>query len=731
MSHRTRVASFCSTVMAALAVLGCSDARRDATGDGLPAFRGPWARLAFPNAGAAPTRMDLVLAFENLRFDRPVFLTHAGDGSDRLFVVEQPGRIRVFPNDPAVTTAAVFLDITHLVRPNFGGEEGLLGLAFDPQYAQNGHLYVHYTAGQPRRSVLARFTRDPGDADRADPLTHRILLEVAQPFENHNGGMLAFGPDDLLYASFGDGGAGGDPFGNAQDLTTLLGTVLRIDPNAGSPYGVPPDNPFVGTGNGVREEIWAYGLRHPWRFSFDRQTGELWLGDVGQGAREEIDLVTRGSNHGWNRYEGTLPFDNPSNLPPSAFTQPVLDYGRGDGSCVIGGYVYRGTRLPELRGAYLYADTGSGKVWALIADAGVAVSNTEVAVLGGISSFGEDRDGEVHVLQHGTGTVWTFERPAGSGGGTFPTLLSETGLFRDVARLVAADGVLEYDVQSPLWSDGAAKRRWIVLPQIARIGFAADEPWAFPRGTVLAKHFELETVEGDPSSVRRLETRVLIHEEGGWAGYTYRWNAAGTDAELLPDRATETLTVTDRQGVERTFDWTYPSRTDCLQCHTAAAGRVLGVTTRQLNHLERIAGADRNQLDVWRGIGMFTTDIGAAAPYPSMADPADLAASISDRARSWIDANCAMCHRPGGTTTTDLDLRHATPDALTNLVDVLPQRGDLGLFDARRVAPGAKERSVLWERLRRTDGTRMPPIGSVVPDGAAIGLVGAWIDTLR
>jgi glucose/arabinose dehydrogenase len=245
--------------------------------------------------------MEVEPAFPNLAFDRMVYLTHAGDGTDRLFVLLQPGRIMVFLNDRSVESAMVFLDIRERVS-----DQGLLGLAFDPGYATSGHLYVYYTALAPRRSVISRLSVYPDDPSRADPASEHIILEVPQPYANHNGGMLAFGPDGLLYIGLGDGGSGGDPQGNGQDPGRLLGSILRIDPGSpvdGRSYAIPLDNPFVGM-EGFREEIWAYGLRNPWRFSFDPETGQMWAGDVGQNAYEEVDIILPGKNYGWNVMEG-------------------------------------------------------------------------------------------------------------------------------------------------------------------------------------------------------------------------------------------------------------------------------------------------------------------------------------------------------------------------------------------------------------------------------------------
>ena len=335
------------------------------------------------------------VAFPGLTFIDPLYLTALPTDPGQLLVVEQAGRIRRFANDPATSSAETFLDIRSKV--NSGSEQGLLGLAFDPGFASNGFFYVYYSANPPRRSVIARYGMSGALA--ADPDSEDILLEVAQPFSNHNAGMIEFGPDGFLYIGLGDGGGSGDPDNNAQDRTTLLGALLRIDPAGGSPYGIPADNPFVGEGGGVREEIWAFGLRNPYRFSFDRQSGQLWLADVGEASREEIDIITKGGNYGWRVFEGTMPFNSSGNsLPPGAFTPPVFEYNHSLGCSITGGYVYRGSRLPSLQGRYIYGDYCSGRIWALAVAGGSVQSNTEIAMVPSVSSFGEDADGELYVV---------------------------------------------------------------------------------------------------------------------------------------------------------------------------------------------------------------------------------------------------------------------------------------------------------------------------------------------
>lgn len=347
-----------------------------------------------------PDELTLINAFPNLGFERPLFLT-AVPGGNRLAVVTQPGRIFVFENQPETDSAALFLDIRDRVQD--GGEEGLLGLAFDPDYTNNGYFYVYYSAAEPRRSVISRFEVGT-DPDAAEPASEQVLLEFEQPFSNHNGGMLAFGPDGRLYIASGDGGSGNDPQNNAQSLDTLLGKILRINPQAGNL--IPADNPFVGNPD-ARGEIWAYGLRNPWRFSFDRLTGTLWAGDVGQGAFEEIDIIQKGGNYGWRVYEGNQSNINPDNLPASDFIAPVWTYGRSEGASITGGYVYRGAGLPELRDYYIYADFISGNVWALQYSGMTAVANSKIAEVPNPSSFGEDAAGELYITSF-DGSIYKF-----------------------------------------------------------------------------------------------------------------------------------------------------------------------------------------------------------------------------------------------------------------------------------------------------------------------------------
>lgn len=341
---------------------------------------------------------------------QPTDITGAADGSNRLFVLQKRGRIRIIMNDQLQPTP--FLDITDRIGDD-SSEQGLLGLAFHPNFTQNGYLYVNYTD----RNGDTRISRFTARGESADPGSEKLILAVKQPYANHNGGAVKFGPDGYLYIALGDGGSQGDPFDNAQSGNSLLGKILRIDVDNGDPYAIPPDNPFVNT-SGAYPEIWAFGLRNPWRISFDPLTGDIWMGDVGQSAREEINRVPSGApggiNFGWNKMEGTLPFEG-NNRPE--FTAPVAEYTRSFGCSVTGGYVYTGQSMPEWQGIYFYGDYCSGNIWGLPASTDMvpAAETQSVATLlfqSGlrISTFGVDDAGELYAADYPTGVIYRLEK---------------------------------------------------------------------------------------------------------------------------------------------------------------------------------------------------------------------------------------------------------------------------------------------------------------------------------
>jgi glucose/arabinose dehydrogenase len=354
----------------------------------------------------AERSLDYIPVFESLTFDRPILITHAGDSSNRLFVVEQSGRIKVFQQDAATKDATVFFDLTKMTdnKISVGGEEGLLGLAFDPDYKNNGYFYIYYSAKSPRRSIISRISTNKQNEDQALLGSEKVLLEIPQPYSNHNGGMLAFGPDGYLYIATGDGGSAGDPQHNAQNLGSLLGKILRVDVNGQAA----DENPFLQY-EMAEPRVWAYGLRNPWRFSFDRATGLLWAGDVGQNAWEEVDIVHAGGNYGWRWYEGTHEY-RIDELTTADVKSPVFEYSHKEGDSITGGYVYRGKQYPELSGWYHFGDFASGQMWMLnTADLNKAPIKT--GQINSPSAFGEDEQGELYVVSYQGGLFQVVLKP--------------------------------------------------------------------------------------------------------------------------------------------------------------------------------------------------------------------------------------------------------------------------------------------------------------------------------
>ena len=349
-------------------------------------------------------------AFFNLVFTQPVDLQYAPDGSDRLFVVEQEGYIYVFDNDAFVTDKTIFLDIRD--RVVFQGERGLLGLAFHPDYENNGYFFVNYTAPGPLRTVVSRFQVTADDPDVGDESSEHIIIEINQPFTNHNGGQVVFGPDGYLYIGMGDGGWGGDPYNNSQDLANLLGAILRIDVDSVSStlnYGIPIDNPFAADTLGYRDEIYAYGLRNPWRFSFDSSTNTCWISDVGQDLYEEIDILEYGGNYGWNIMEGFNCYNPPSGCDTTGLILPIYAYDHNIGESITGGFVYRGTLVPDIYGKYIFADFEYGDVWSLEYDGENLLEVITLGDLGpySVTSFGIDQQNELYICSF-DGKIYKF-----------------------------------------------------------------------------------------------------------------------------------------------------------------------------------------------------------------------------------------------------------------------------------------------------------------------------------
>jgi glucose/arabinose dehydrogenase len=485
----------------------------------------------------------LAPVFAGVTADRPVAMVEPSTRPGRFYLLEQVGRVLTFSSS-GDASATVAIDLRDRVDAS-AQETGLLGIAFHPRDATQ--VFLSYTARRSGRllSRVSRFRMRSGDVT-IDPSSEQPLLEVEQPADNHNGGHIVFGPDGSLYFGLGDGGGAGDPFGHGQRTDTLLASLLRIDVDRGSPYSIPEGNPFARGGG--RPEIFAWGFRNPWRFSFDRATAALWLGDVGQDALEEIDVVERGGNYGWSTLEGTRCVR--PGCSAAGTRAPVFEYGRSDGLSITGGFVYRGRRIAALEGAYVFGDFARGTIWALERSSATGAFERRTLVEGTgllISSFAEDLQGELYVLGYGArGSIHRIE-PAGAPPRDVPARLSETGCFDPVDPRRPVEGLVPYEVNAALWSDGASKERWFAIPDGIRISVRADGTLDLPVGSVLVKQFSI--------AGRRIETRLMVrHEDGGWAGYTYAWREDQSDADLLRGGRTS------RVGEQ---DWSFPSRGEC------------------------------------------------------------------------------------------------------------------------------------------------------------------------
>lgn len=734
---------------------------------------GPFLGGALPASPptASTGNWELVRAFPGMVFVDPIQMIPI-PGATRFMVAEKWGALMVFDDEAGANRRSVVLNLSGRVQVE--GDSGLLGVAFHPEFG---------VADSPNRSflyVFYRYTPDPLGKDRAycrlsrfswqgglaaiDPGSEQVLINQYDRHNWHNGGGLFFGNDGFLYLSIGDEGGTNDAFASAQRRDRgLFSGVFRIDvdrdpsrshpirrqpvdaeaPPPGWPpsrtqgYFIPNDNPWPSPSGSELEEFWAMGARSPHRMTIDRATGRIWTGDVGQSAEEEINLVSRGDNLQWPFREGTGagPKARPAALLGTE-RPPLLRYGRSEGGCVIGGYVYRGGDHPELAGKYVFGDFNNGQIRTLDDSGGTAVVET-IAELGDqqLTGFGIDARNELYLLTIGQtnlngGIVYKIRRN-GNARPQPPATLSATGAFSNLATLTPRPGVMPYDLVQALWSDGAEKRRWLAIPNdgtpdsaAEQVVFSENGPWTFPAGTVLIKHFEYEG--------RRLETRFLVKgQEGPFFGFTYRWRPDQSDADLLPSPA---LDEAISLGGGRTLRWHFPARSECFECHTDAAGVVLGPKTRHLNRdlFYPPTGRTANQLATLGDLGFFrnppeTADLPG---FLTAASLDDASASFERRARSYLDINCAHCHVPGGPTRTAFDLRLTTVPYQQNLINVAPGNG-LGFPDPGLVKAGFPESSVIPFRMDSLDKCcSMPPIAKNAVDEKAVRVVKDWIASL-
>lgn len=775
-----------------------------AQGGGLDAPQpvGAFFNGTFPTAAPGQsTGWQTENAFPNLTFVDPLWLTEI-PGMNEFLLVGKNGQLWRFANNPAVTQAQVTKVLEWVANTQSSEDQGFYSLAFHPEFGQAGspnanYAYVCYNhkpalAGADSNHSfwrVSRFTWLPASGT-LDPASEYVLMNQYDRCRWHNGGAMFFGEDGFLYINCGDGGDSGEGGGltgadgalsRTQRLDWgLFSGVFRIDVDndptkshairrqpqsptnkpAGWPasftqgYGIPNDNPWLDAGGSILEEYHSLGLRSPHTMHYDAETGDIWIGDVGEGAREEITLAPKGSNAQWGFMEGGIPGPGSTPSPLIGTSQnPTYDYNRTTGTCIIGGMRYRGVKWDSLLGGkLLFGDHVRGRIWTATLPVGGGAPVVQEIVAGlptgnkaGLANFCTDSTGEIFLMNvNGTNQPGGTIRKLVSAGVSQepPQFLSQTGVFTDLATLATAPGVIPYSVANPLWSDAAAKYRWIILPNdgvhdtaAEKITFSEEGNWVFPAGTVFVKHFEIGTNANNPAAVKRLETRFLIATTGGGKyGFTYRWNAAGTDAELLTGGDADDFEVTLQNGSTEMRHWDFPSRADCLLCHNDASGQALGVRTHSLNKAFHYPSTDRtaNQLTTFNALGMLDVSLTAAQieDYIESRPIHDETAPVEHRVRSYIDSNCSHCHRPGGTVDY-FDARLGTPLNVQGIVNgVIQGHFSLGP-DGRYLKPGVPNLSALHVRMDNVgNGAAMPPLAKNLVDEAAVDLMQQYINSL-
>lgn len=668
-----------------------------------------------------PTAYDFEPIWSDINLSTVLKLVPSPDNTT-IYAAQKAGVIVAIPKDPAATQATPVLDLTALTRSD--AESGVLSMALHPDFSENGYLYVTYSLAADHSTRISRFTSSDGGAS-FDVNSEAVVLQLSQLRGTHHAGDLAFGPDGYLYAGIGDNNSGDDHDDfTAANRMSQYGAILRLNVDvAGDGYEIPLDNPYADGTNGD-PSVFAKGMRNPWRLSFDSETGDLWVGDPGEEADgilgddgqadpyESVKIVTAGGFYGWPYYQGNRCFhdcDQAANgtlFGAADRLPPEYEYSHeGAPAALVGGFIYRGSALPGLYGKYLFGDYELGEVWIYDPATGMRES---LGFGGNVVTFAQDNDGELYVSREGGTIERLVDSNAGQGG--FPEQLSATGCVdpTNPSQVVAA--AVPFTPALAFWSDGVEKERFLALPDGTTLEVAADGDFTLPIGAVTIKHFRWQG--------QLFETRFFVrHNDGSYYGYSYEWNEAGTDATLVP-----------AQGKDRSLpglQWSYPSTAQCFTCHSDAAGRSLGLETRQLNTPGTYGAQRANQFNTLNHIGMLSGDTTALAAYVS---PGIAAVDIETRARSYLAVNCSNCHRPGGPGRGEMDARFDTPFAQMGVCDQEPEHGDLDVAGSHVLTPGAHAQSVMWLRMSQRENKFMPPIASKIADANGADLLAQWID---
>ena len=726
-----------------------------------------------------PLPYRAVRAYPDLKLDWPIDVK-VEPGSRRFIVIEEKGSYG--PTKIMRSTDASNQTELELLHETKGVA---YSIAFHPKFLENGFMYIGSngkTEGEKNRSRIVRHT-----LSRSAPfgLTGDEPTMIDWDSNGHNGAAVTFGNDGMMYVTSGDGTSDSDTNVTGQDLTKMLAKVMRIDvdhPDDGKNYSVPKDNPFVNVADAV-PETWAYGLRNPWRITTDAKTGHIWVGNNGQDMWEQAYLIERGANYGWSVFEGGHPFYTKRKLGPTPHVFPTVDHPHSESRSLTGGVVYYGKKLPNLQGAYIYGDYSTGKLWGIKHDGKAIIWHREIADTPfQISAISVDADGELIVVDHRgdkQGGLYHLEPTvADPTPNRFPKLLSETGLFQQVAEHKVAAGLIPYSINAPFWSDGALKSRFIALPKDGQIEMPDQWAWQLPEKTVIVKSFELEMVAEDPASKKWIETRLLVKEQGEWVGYSYAWNDEQTEAVLVESAGKDKdFSIRETTGV-RTQSWHYPSRTECMVCHTRAAGYVLGLSTVQMNKEHDYGNnAIANQIDALESMGVLKTNwvshaqdalraqmksdekskeeidshvtklkvsdsqrsvlvnsmMGkTGAENRKLVDPYDSTADLDLRARSFLHANCAYCHIEAGGGNAKMNLAfYGGGKEQMRIVDVEPTHHHFDKADAKLVAPGSVDRSVLLHRVGIRGPGQMPQLSTNRIDEKGLEMLKEWVSQMR
>jgi putative heme-binding domain-containing protein len=709
-----------------------------------PTSRPIWTGSHVVGSPEPPPPYQLERVYPKLTFAQPLDMTFA-PGSNLRFVAEQGGKIYSFPDDPQNDKRNVFFDAGQLPHlkdiPGFSGFNSFFGFAFPPNFQKSHQVFVCYLLSIDPKFDIAHALRvsrfqviggtGPADPMHCDMASEQIILSYYGA--GHCGGCLKFGPDGDLYISTGDGGdpTPPDPFRTGQDISDLLASILRIDvihTEPGKLYSVPSDNPFVKT-PGARGEVWAYGLRNAWRFSFDKLTGQLWAGDVGWETWESICRIEKAGNYGWSIMEGPGPVYPDGKRGPTPLIPPALYLSHAEACCVIGGCVYRGTRLPELAGQYIFGDWETRRLWAApLTEKGLGKHRLLTQTNQRIVDFGEDRNGELYILDYEAGGIYRLvPRPPQNAVAPFPRKLSQTGLFASTSQDQPAIGVVPFMVNAEQWVDGATAEHWAAIPASSGIHIGADGKQAFPANSVLTRTLSLPMRAGDPTSFRRIETQMLHFDGTRWNAYTYRWNDSQSDADLVDATGEDVpLAIHDAAPSAAVHEqsWHFASRAQCMICHNSWADFTLAFNLPQLAR----PGPEKGMHYDSSVAALYDTP--PPPPAKALVNPFDGSADLNLRARSYLSANCSHCHRMGGGGSANIDLDFSLENPQTRAIGATPTQGTFNIDNSRVIAPGAPSRSILLYRMSKTGSGHMPHMGSNEIDPRGLELIAEWIGAL-